>query len=252
MRKSIIETENMGKSFHMGDMKVDVIKNMDLEIYEDDFTIIMGSSGAGKSTLLYALSTMDRFSEGKVELLGQDIASLNEKQIAHIRKEEMSFIFQGINLLPDMNLFENVAFNGYAKSKSKREVNEKALALLNEVGLKNDVYKYPSEVSGGQKQRAAIARALINEPKVIFADEPTGALNSSMGEVVLNILTELNEAGQSIVMVTHDIKAATRGNRILYLKDGKLDGELNLGEFKEADLKNREKSVITFLNDRNW
>ncbi|MCM3738299.1 ABC transporter ATP-binding protein [Bacillus cytotoxicus] len=252
MKKSIIATSNLCKSFSMGKEKLDVINNLNLEIYEGDFTIIMGSSGAGKSTLLYALSTMDKYSNGKVELLGTDITSFNENQIANIRKKQIAFIFQGINLLPDMNLFENVAYNGYGKLKSQKSVDEKAISLLKKLGLENDIYKYPSEVSGGQKQRTAIARALINEPKIIFADEPTGALNSSMGIIVLDILTQLNNDGQSIVMVTHDIKAATRGNRILYLKDGRIDGELNLDKFGVGNLKEREEIVYKFLKDRNW
>jgi putative ABC transport system ATP-binding protein len=252
MNRSIIKTKNLCKSFKMGKEKLDVINNLNLEIYEGDFTIIMGSSGAGKSTLLYALSTMDKYSNGKVELLGKDITSFNENQIASIRKEDIAFIFQGINLLQDMTLFENVAFNGYSKLRSKKSVNEKARSLLKTLGLENDIHKFPSEVSGGQKQRTAIARALINEPKIIFADEPTGALNSSMGTVVLDILTQLNNQGQSIVMVTHDLKAATRGNRIIYLKDGKIDGELSLDRFGESNIKVREESVYKFLNSRNW
>ncbi|MCK2001541.1 ABC transporter ATP-binding protein [[Brevibacterium] frigoritolerans] len=236
----------------MGKEKLDVINDMNLEIYEGDFTIIMGSSGAGKSTLLYAISTMDQYSQGKVELLGKDITSFKENQITNIRKNDIAFIFQGINLLPDMTLFENVAFNGYSPSKSKKSVNEKALSLLKKLGLEKEVGKYPSEVSGGQKQRTAIARALINKPKIIFADEPTGALNSSVGTVVLDILTQLNNEGQSIVMVTHDLKAATRGNRIIYLKDGRIDGELNLDPFGEDNLKEREEAVYKFLNDKNW
>jgi putative ABC transport system ATP-binding protein len=252
MKRTIIKTSHLCKSFSMGKEKLDVINDMNLEIYEGDFTIIMGSSGAGKSTLLYAISTMDQYSQGKVELLGKDITSFKENQIANIRKNDIAFIFQGINLLPDMTLFENVAFNGYSPSKSKKSVNEKALSLLKKLGLEKEVGKYPSEVSGGQKQRTAIARALINQPKIIFADEPTGALNSSVGTVVLDILTQLNNEGQSIVMVTHDLKAATRGNRIIYLKDGRIDGELNLDPFGEDNLKEREEAVYKFLNDKNW
>ncbi|WP_249594335.1 ABC transporter ATP-binding protein [Peribacillus frigoritolerans] len=252
MKRTIIKTSHLCKSFSMGKEKLDVINDMNLEIYEGDFTIIMGSSGAGKSTLLYAISTMDQYSQGKVELLGKDITSFKENQITNIRKNDIAFIFQGINLLPDMTLFENVAFNGYSPSKSKKSVNEKALSLLKKLGLEKEVGKYPSEVSGGQKQRTAIARALINKPKIIFADEPTGALNSSVGTVVLDILTQLNNEGQSIVMVTHDLKAATRGNRIIYLKDGRIDGELNLDPFGEDNLKEREEAVYKFLNDKNW
>lgn len=133
MKRTIIKTSHLCKSFSMGKEKLDVINDMNLEIYEGDFTIIMGSSGAGKSTLLYAISTMDQYSQGKVELLGKDITLFKENQIANIRKNDIAFIFQGINLLPDMTLFENVAFNGYSPSKSKKSVNEKALSLLKKV-----------------------------------------------------------------------------------------------------------------------
>ncbi|MHB8063016.1 MAG: ABC transporter ATP-binding protein [Ruminiclostridium sp.] len=252
MKNIVIRTENLYKSFWVGKDKTDIIKDMNLEIYKGDFTIIMGSSGAGKSTLLYSISTMDQYSAGKVELLGEDISTLSEKKIAQIRKNDISFVFQGINLLVDMNLFENVAYNGYSKKRSKEKVNEKSKMLLNKLDLGKDMKKYPSEVSGGQKQRTAIARALINDPKIIFADEPTGSLNSSAGAAVLDILTQLNKEGQSIVMVTHDVKAAARGNRLLYLKDGQINGELLLDQYDKDALKEKEKAIYTFLNERNW
>ncbi len=252
MKEVVIKTDKLCKSFKIGKDKLEIIKDLDLEIYKDDFTVIMGSSGAGKSTLLYCLSTMDKISSGSVKLLGKELSKLNKNEIADIRKNNIAFIFQGINLLPDLNMFENIAYNGYGKNKSKKEVHKKTDKLLKELGMEESKKKYPSEVSGGQKQRIAIARALINEPEIIFADEPTGALNSSMGLIVLDMLTELNDKGQSIVMVTHDLKAATRATRLIYLKDGKVDGELLMKNFKKEDIKEREKMVYNFLIERGW
>ena len=252
MKEVVIKTDKLCKSFKIGKDKLEIIKDLDLEIYKDDFTVIMGSSGAGKSTLLYCLSTMDKISSGSVKLLGKELSKLNKNEIADIRKNNIAFIFQGINLLPDLNMFENIAYNGYGKNKSKKEVHKKTDKLLKELDMEESKKKYPSEVSGGQKQRIAIARALINEPEIIFADEPTGALNSSMGLIVLDMLTELNDKGQSIVMVTHDLKAATRATRLIYLKDGKVDGELLMKNFKKEDIKEREKMVYNFLIERGW
>jgi len=251
MKKVIIKTDKLCKSFIIGKTGQNVLKNISIEIYEGDFTVIMGSSGSGKSTLLYSLSTMDMPTGGTVELLGRDIKSLNEKEIANVRKNDVSFIFQSVNLLPDLTAFENIAYNGYG-SKPKSEVNKKALELLTRFGLENEKDKYPSEISGGQGQRVAIARALISDSKVIFGDEPTGALNSASGIEVLNILTELNENGQSIVMVTHDLKACARGTRLLYITDGRIDGDLNLGKYNPIEQKEREELIFNFLKEHNW
>lgn len=252
MNKSIlIKTNKLCKSFITDKTANNVLKNIDLEIYQGDFTIIMGSSGSGKSTLLYLLSSMDRPTSGSVDLLGRKLENMTEKETAKIRKNMVSFIFQGINLLPDLTAFENIAYAGYG-SGSKEQVNKKASELLARFGLINDGAKYPGELSGGQQQRIAIARALIQDVPVIFGDEPTGALNKSAGHEVLDILTELNSLGQSIVMVTHDLKACARGNRILYLSDGRIDGELNLSPYHPEEKKQREETIYQFLSDHNW
>lgn len=250
--KSIIRTEGLCKSFVLGKTSNNVLKNIDLNIYEKDFTIIMGSSGSGKSTLLYSISTMDNPTAGTVKLIGKDISNIEEKEASKIRNKDISFIFQSINLLYDLNVKENITYSGYLNNKDKKIVNNKADKLMEKLDIKNIENKYPSEISGGQQQRVAIARALINKPKVIFGDEPTGALNSSTGNKVLDILTELNEDGQSIVMVTHDIKAASRGNRIIYLKDGRVDGELNLEKYNKENSKKREEKIFEFVNNKGW
>lgn len=252
MSKYIIKTRGLCKSFILGKTSNNVLKNIDLNIYKGDFTVIMGSSGSGKSTLLYSISTMDNPTAGEVELLGKDISNMKEKEASIIRNKDISFIFQSINLLHDLSVKENITYNGYLNNKDKKSVNEKANELMKKLDIKSIENKYPSEISGGQQQRVAIARALINNPKIIFGDEPTGALNSSTGEKVLDILTELNNARQSIVMVTHDIKAASRGNRLIYLKDGRVDGELVLDKYNKENGKEREEKIFKFVNSKGW
>ncbi len=252
MKSSVIKVNNLCKSFVTGKTALNVIKNLNLDIYEGDFTVIMGSSGSGKSTLLYTLSGMDSPTSGTVELLGHNITSMKESDMSSIRKNDISFVFQSINLLPDITIFENVAYCGYGVNKNKKEVNEKSRRLLESLGLKDAKDKYPSEVSGGMQQRVALARAIITSPKILFGDEPTGALNSTAGEEVLDILSDLNTKGQTIVMVTHDLKAASRASRLIYLKDGRIDGELALDKFSKADYENREVLIFEFLKERGW
>lgn len=252
MKSSVIEANRLCKSFVTGKVATNVIKNLDLEIYEGDFTVIMGSSGSGKSTLLYNISGMDSPTSGTVKILDNDITKMKENNMSAIRKKDISFVFQSINLLPDITIFENVAYCGYEINKNKKEVNKETLELLKKFGLEEDTDKYPSEVSGGMQQRAAIARALITKPKILFGDEPTGALNSTTGQEVLDILSEMNNNGQTIVMVTHDVKSAARASRLLYLKDGRIDGELRLDKFPKTDYKKREGLILEFLQERGW
>lgn len=252
MREIIIKTENLCKSFILGKTGTHVLKNLSIEIYKGDFTVIMGSSGSGKSTLLYSLSTMDNPTSGKVELLGKDISIISENEAAKIRNKDVSFIFQAINLLHDLTIYENITYASIYDRKNKKEVQKKAQQILKSLDLYEHKDKYPAEVSGGMQQRVAIARAIINEPKIIFGDEPTGALNSSTGQMVLDILSEINNKGQSIVMVTHDIKSALRANRVLYIKDGRIDGELNIGKYSEENIKERREKLKNFLEEKSW
>lgn len=252
MKSSVIEVNRLCKSFVAGKVATNVIKNLDLEIYEGDFTVIMGSSGSGKSTLLYSISGMDSPTSGTVKILDNDITRMKENDMSAIRKKDISFVFQAINLLPDITIFENIAYCGYEISKNKKEVNKNTLELLKKFGLEEDKDKYPSEVSGGMQQRAALARAIITKPRILFGDEPTGALNSTTGQEVLDILSEMNDNGQTIVMVTHDVKSAARASRLLYLKDGRIDGELHLDKFSKADYKKREGLILEFLQERGW
>lgn len=252
MKEVIIETKGLCKSFDTGGENYNVIKNMDLKIYKGDFTVIMGSSGSGKSTLMYLLSGMDNATMGEVKMLGKDFKNMDKKEMDKIRREKLSFVFQGINLINDLNIYENIAAPTYKMKRDKMELRETIDKLLNAFELKEHESKYPSQLSGGQKQRVAICRALINKPEVIFADEPTGALNSSSGQEVLDILSKINNEGQSIVMVTHDAKAACRANRLLYIKDGRIDGELNMPKYISMEQEERKEEVFSFLESKGW
>lgn len=251
MKTAIIKTDKLCKSYILGKRGVSVLKNLDLGIYEGDFTVIMGPSGSGKSTLLYAISTMDRPTSGTVEILGRNIEQISKKEIPAIRKHDISFVFQSPNLLPDLTAFENIAYCGYG-GIPKAEVNEKAMTLLTHFGIAGERDKYPSEMSGGQQQRVAIARALIGKPQIIFCDEPTGALNSASGLEVLDILSQLAQEGQSIVMVTHDLKAAARASRLVYLSDGRIEGDLSLGSYNKDQQVSREETIFAFLQQHHW
>ena len=248
----IIKTNKLSKTFSNGGNLLHVLKNIDLEIYKGDFTVIMGPSGAGKSTLLYALSGMDSPSLGNVYFDSLDITKLDQNKLAIFRRDNAGFVFQSVYLIDSMSVLDNVLCAGLLKSKDKKELIKEANELLNRVGINDDLKnKFPSQLSGGEAQRVGIARALINNPKVVFADEPTGALNSKTGIDVLNTLTSFNESGQSIVMVTHDINSALRGNRIIYIKDGEIFGELKLDKFSNDDM-NRKERVQAFLKEMGW
>jgi putative ABC transport system ATP-binding protein len=253
MKEIILRTNKLCKSFSIGGVQQHVLKNLDLDINKGDFTIIMGSSGSGKSTLLYALSGMDIPTVGDVYLGEENIAKLNNDKLAMIRRHNCGFVFQSIHLLDNMNILDNVLTSGLLSNHNKKEVFLIAQSLLHNVGLtEQDFKKFPNQLSGGEKQRVAIVRAIINKPKLLFADEPTGALNSTSSTQVLNNFTKLNEEGQSIIMVTHDIKTALRGNRILYVKDGTICGEIDLKPYKEEENTLRLQKLQQFLGEMGW
>ena len=253
MSGTILRTKKLCKSFSTDGNQQHVLKNIDLEIREGDFTIIMGSSGSGKSTLLYALSGMDRPSLGKVEFQNQDISQYSNDELAVFRRENCGFVFQSIYLLDHMSVLDNVLTSALLKRKNKKEILEETKKLLKKVGIDEMGWnKFPAQMSGGECQRVGIVRALINHPRIVFADEPTGALNSASGQAVLDILTGVNREGQSLVVVTHDIKTAMRGNRILYMKDGNIRGELNLSFYEEKETETRRKEIQLFLEQMGW
>jgi putative ABC transport system ATP-binding protein len=213
----------------------------------------MGSSGSGKSTLLYALSGMDKPTLGKVYFENEDISGLNNDQLAVFRRKNCGFVFQSIYLLDNMNVFDNIMTGALVVQKNSPELVDRAKLLLKKVGIEEDMWKkYPNQLSGGECQRVGIVRAVINDPKILFADEPTGALNSSSGQDVLDVFTDLHKRGQSIVMVTHDIKTALRGSRVIYLRDGGVVGEHRMQDYEADDLAKRRESLQNFLNEMGW
>lgn len=252
MSNVILSTYKLCKTFSSGGIQQHVLKNLDIEIYQGDFTVIMGPSGAGKSTLLYALSGMDKPTLGSIQFFGKEIAKLSNDRLAVFRRENCGFVFQQMFLLDNMSVLDNILTAGLLVSKDKKEIAARAEQLLLKVGLTEKIWrKFPSQLSGGETQRAAIVRALINQPKVIFADEPTGALNSASGKAALDVLTEVNNQGQSIIMVTHDLKSARRGNRILYIRDGVINGVCDLGKYESGDRERHEK-LHSFLVEMGW
>ena len=264
MSKTLLSTNQLSKSFMSGALEQHVLKDLDIEIYAGDFTVIMGPSGAGKSTLLYALSGMDKPTHGQVIFDGKDISGLNNDQLALFRRKHCGFVFQQIYLLDNMSVMDNVLASGLLTRKRKKELTQEAGEMFEQVGITRQTWrKSPSQLSGGEAQRVGIIRALINHPRIAFADEPTGSLNSSFGAAVLDMLTEVNQKGQSIVMVTHDIKSALRGNRVVYLKDGVICGECLLGEYRlnhgaqssgsyaEKD-RERHNKLQGFLTEMGW
>ena len=250
---SVLKTEKLCKSFSNGGVQQHVIKNLDLEIVKGDFTVIMGASGSGKSTLLYALSGMDKPSMGKILFDGKEIQDMSNDQLASFRRGNCGFVFQSIYLLENQTVLDNVLTGALIVQKNSPELVKKTKELLKKVGIKEDLWnKYPNQLSGGEAQRVGIVRAIINNPTILFADEPTGQLNSASGKDVLDIFTEVHKNGQSIVMVTHDLKTALRGTRVLFLRDGNVVGEYRMKNYGEDDMKERRTGLQNFLDEMGW
>lgn len=253
MSSSVLRTEKLCKSFSNGGIQQHVIKNLDLEIEQNDFTVIMGASGSGKSTLLYTLSGMDKPTLGKVFFGEQEISSLNTDQLAVFRRKNCGFVFQSIYLLDSMTVFDNVMTGALAAQKNSPELVKKVEDMLKKVGIDEKLWKkYSNQLSGGECQRVGIVRAIINDPKILFADEPTGSLNSASSNEVLDIFTGIHQNGQSIVMVTHDIKTALRGNRIIFLDDGNIVGEHRMPAYGTDNMKERREDLQSFLDQMGW
>ena len=247
-----MKTESLSKSFSSGGVLQHVLKNIDLQLYEGDFTVIMGASGAGKSTLLYALSGMDTPSLGTILFDGQVISAYSSDALAVFRRKSCGFVFQQIYLIDGMSVMDNVLAAGLLVNRDKKALIARAKELFRAVDIPEEAWrKFPAQLSGGEAQRAGIVRALINSPRILFADEPTGALNSKTGLDVLDTLTRFNSQGQSVVMVTHDMRSARRGNRILYLKDGAVLGECDLGKYVHGD-RSRHEKLSAFLEEMGW
>lgn len=262
MSQVLLSAEALCKSFPGAGEKNKILDHVNLEIYAGDFTVIMGPSGAGKSTLLYALSGMDSITGGSVGFYNNEkrmeLGSLSEKQMSALRAQQFGFVFQQTHLVSNLTIEENVLVAGYNnaklsdKKRTAAEVQERTKQLLEQMHIEKIRNHFPGQTSGGEAQRAAIARALINEPALVFADEPTGALNRANTEEILDIFSQLHANGQSILMVTHDMRAAVRGTRLLYIEDGKIAGEQRLPVYQKEDRKNREKLVTQWLHEMEW
>ena len=250
MQEPIIQAKKLHKSYFTGKTEVPVINNLDLTLYKGDFTVIMGSSGSGKSTLLYLLSGLEITTSGEIWLEDKPVHSMDEKLITLLRREYIGFVFQDFNLVPNLTFLENILIPAYLVKNDRKALQDRAKELMKKVHILELADRLPSEVSGGQQQRCSMARAVINNPRVVMADEPTGNLNSSSSQAVLDILTNLYKEGQSIVMVTHDIRSACRGNRIIFLKDGQIEDDLR---FEDAlTIEEREVKLLEWLGKKDW
>ena len=217
----MIELEDVGKTYQMGDTVVEALRESDAYIERGEFVAVMGPSGSGKSTLMNMIGALDTPTSGDVKIDNESISTFTQDELAALRRKKIGFIFQQFNLIPSMNATENVALPMLFTEKKKKERTERAEKLLDEVGLGDRKGHMPSELSGGQRQRVSIARELANDPEIILADEPTGNLDTETGEKIMKLLTELNDEGKTIIMVTHDENDAEYADRIINIVDGK-------------------------------
>ena len=259
MRETILSTRKLSKTYVADGVQAHVLGSVGLELYQGDFTSIMGPSGSGKSTLLYCLSGMDAPTSGEVIFEGEDIARLGQGRLSELRAQRFGFVFQAANLVSNLTLYENIAVPGYLKRGRSASATRRATdELIERMGLSEVASHLPSQASGGQKQRCAVARAVVNEPAIVFADEPTGALNRANSLEVLDLLSELNRDGISVLMVTHDVRSAVRGNRVLYFEDGGIRGELELAPWDPASSDDesyvceREAMASAWLASLSW
>ena len=248
----LIIAKDLCKTFSNDSVQQHVLKNLNLEIHKGEFLVIMGNSGSGKSTLLYSLSGMDRPTLGKIIYEGEEIQNYSDEKLCVFRGKNTGFVFQQNFLNDTLTAIDNVMVCGLLTHKNRKKLAEKCKELLLKVGItEEDFNKFPSQLSGGQKQRVAVVRGMINNPPVLFADEPTGALNSDNTEKLLDILTKMNENGQTIVMVTHSLEAARRGDRVMYLEDGVIRDSISLGKFTSRDSSSNQK-LNHFLEEMGW
>lgn len=250
----LLSAKDLCKTYVVDKRQNNVLKNVNLEVKEGEMVAIMGPSGSGKSTLLYAISGMDRATSGQVLFRNQDLTKLNKKELTKIRLDEMGFIFQQMYMMKNLTILDNIVLPAVESKKSKETRQEKFARgeqLMRKLGIIEIADNDMNEVSGGQLQRACICRSMMNQPKLLFADEPTGALNRTSSNEVMNELVKLNSEGTTIVMVTHDAKVAARCGRVLYIVDGNIKGEYN--NLKNiSDEKERERGLNNWLMDLGW
>lgn len=252
---NILEVKDLCKTYVVNKRELNVLNNVNLQIKEGEFISVMGPSGSGKSTLLYNVSGMDKMTAGSVVFKGIELSTLSEKEMSALRLHEMGFVFQQINLLKNLGIIDNIVVSAYmAKNRRRKEINQFAIELMEKTGITELADNDITQASGGQLQRVAICRSLINNPDIIFGDEPTGALNSKSSNEIMDIFKDINESGSTIMLVTHNVKVASKTERVLFMIDGKIEGEYNLGKFKEEDKDSteREEKLSKWLLEMGW
>ncbi len=254
---AVLQARGLCKTYIVNKRQNNVLKNIDLTVNEGEMTAVMGPSGSGKSTLLYCLSGMDRVTSGKVNFCGREITGLGEKELAELRLDEMGFIFQQMYMMKNLSVLDNIILPAVSSKKireSRKQTEERGRTLMRKLGIAEIENNDINEVSGGQLQRACICRSIINTPKMIFADEPTGALNRASSDEVMDELTTLNRSGTTIMCVTHDPKVAAKCSRVLFIVDGGIMGEKILGSFdsEKEDLRDRERDLNNWLMELGW
>lgn len=254
--EKMLEVKKINKTYMNGkENQQQVLKDIDLSVQKGEFLSIMGQSGSGKSTLLYAISGMDRFDTGSAMFDGLDLVKQSEEVLSELRLTKMGFVFQQSNLLKNLTIKDNIMLASYLRKKeSKQRIQQKAQELMQATGIDQLADNDITQASGGQLQRASICRALINDPEILFGDEPTGALNSKASSEVMDFLSNINQRGTTILLVTHDVKVAARTDRVVFMSDGVIAGEKSLGKYQaEKDgLQEREEHLMTWLTGHGF
>lgn len=247
--QNILDVRELKKIYvtRLGGNKVEALKNVNFSVAEGEYVAVMGESGSGKTTLLNILAALDKPTAGSVTLDGKDLSTVKESDVASFRRDNLGFVFQDFNLLDTFTVEDNIYLPLVLAGKPYREMNSKLMPIAEKLGITEILGKYPYEISGGQKQRAAVARALITSPKLILADEPTGALDSKATDELLRLFREINRTGQTIIMVTHSVKAASTAGRVLFIRDGEVFHQLYRGDATDEQLYGKISDTLTLL-----
>ena len=251
--ETLISVKNLCKTYKTSKQENTVLNGVSFDMQPGEFISVMGPSGSGKSTLLYTVSGMDTVTSGSVSFRGRELSAMQQKELAQIRLKEMGFIFQQMYMIKKLCIFDNIVLPAYQAETPRAEANNRAEALMQRLGISETAKHEITEVSGGELQRACLCRALINAPQILFADEPTGALNSKAAADVMRELVNIWRAGTGILMVTHSVRVAAMSERVLYLVDGTVQGEMQLGKLSEdGDTAEREQRLSAWLMERGW
>lgn len=245
----ILEVKSLEKIYtaRFGGNQVKALSNVNFSVESGEYVAIMGESGSGKTTLLNILASLDKPTSGDVYLDGKPLSAIKDKELSSFRRQNLGFVFQDFNLLDTFSIRDNIFLPLVLSGKSFNEMQKKMLPIANRLGLMNLLNKYPYEVSGGQKQRAAVARAIITDPRLILADEPTGALDSKSTDSLLNVFNEINQSGQTILMVTHSSRAASRAGRVMFIKDGEVFHQIFRGNSTNEEMYQKISDTLTLI-----